>query len=75
MHNVLKKKHVREIWIRDVINDKVVNEFRLEGVNTIIKPENIICATEEHHEKLAVAIQREHQQPYVKNNLPPCGGG
>jgi phosphatidate phosphatase APP1 len=65
---------VREIWIRDVINDKAVNEFRLEGVNTIIKPEKIVCPTAEHHEKLAVAIQREHQRPYAKNNLPPCGG-
>jgi phosphatidate phosphatase APP1 len=65
---------VREIWIRDVINDKAVNEFRLEGVNTIIKPEKIVCPTADHHEKLAVAIQREHQRPYAKNNLPPCGG-
>ena len=66
---------VREIWIRDVINDKVVYEFRFEGVNTIIKPEKIVCPTEEHHEKLAAAIQREHERPYVKNNLPPCGSG
>lgn len=64
---------VREIWIRDVINDKAVNEFRFEGVNTIIQAEKIVCPTEEHYEKLAVAIQREHQRPYVKNNLPPCG--
>jgi phosphatidate phosphatase APP1 len=66
---------VREVWIRDVLNDKVVNEFRLEGVTEIIKPEKIVCATAEHHEKLAVAIQREHQRSYAKNNLPPCGGG
>ena len=65
---------VREVWIRDVINDKVVNEFRLQGVNTIIKPEKVVCPTEAHYEKLAVVIQREHQRPYVKNNLPPCHG-
>jgi phosphatidate phosphatase APP1 len=65
---------VREVWIRDVINDKAVNEFRFEGVNTIIKAEKIVCVTEEHHEKLTAAIQREHQRPYAKNNLPPCGG-
>lgn len=64
---------VREIWIRDVINDKAVNEFRFEGVDTIIQAEKIVCPTEDHHEKLAVAIQREHQRPYIKNNLPPCG--
>jgi len=66
---------VREIWIRDVINDEVVNEFRLEALNTIIKPEKIVCPTEEHYEKLAVHIQREYRQPYLKNNVPPCGGG
>jgi phosphatidate phosphatase APP1 len=66
---------VREIWIRDVINDKAVNEYRLEGVDTIIKPEKIVCATEAHHEKLAVALQRQYQRPYAKNNKPPCGAG
>jgi len=66
---------VREILIRDVINDKAVNEFRFEGVNTIIKPEKIVCPTDAHHEKLALAIQREYQRAYAKNNLPPCGGG
>src|SRR6185503_17819591 len=66
---------VREIWIRDVINDKAVNAFRLEGVNTIIEAEKIVCPTAEHHEKLTVVMQREHQRPYAKNNLPPCAGG
>jgi hypothetical protein len=58
-----------------VINDKAVNEFRLEGVDTIIKPEKIVCATEAHHEKLTVALQRQYQRPYAKNNKPPCGAG
>jgi phosphatidate phosphatase APP1 len=66
---------VREIWIRDVVNDEAVNNFRFKNVSTIIKAEEIVCATEEHHEKLAVVIQREHQVPYAKNTLPPCGGG
>jgi phosphatidate phosphatase APP1 len=66
---------VREIWIRDVVNDEQVNDFRLKGVDAIIKAEKIICATAEHHEKLAVIIQREHQLPYARNSLPPCGGG
>lgn len=65
---------VREIWIRDVVNDEAVNNFRLKDVSTIIKAEQIVCPTVEHHEKLAVVIQREHQVPYAKNNLPPCGG-
>jgi phosphatidate phosphatase APP1 len=66
---------VREVWIRDVVNDQAVNSFRFEGVTAIIKAEKIVCPTDEHYEKLAVAIQREHQRPYAKNSLPPCGGG
>ena len=64
---------VREIWIRDVVNDEAVNSFRFKGVDRIIKAEKIVCPTEEHFEKLAVIVQREHQVPYAKNNLPPCG--
>jgi phosphatidate phosphatase APP1 len=68
-------KRVREIWIRDVVNDQEVNGFRFTGVDTIIKADKIVCMTEEHHEKLAVHIQREHQFPYLKNTRPPCGAG
>lgn len=66
---------VREIWIRDVVNDASVNDFRLAGVETVIKAEKIVCATDEHHEKLAIALQREYGRPYAKNNLAPCGNG
>lgn len=68
-------RRVKEIWIRDVVNDQEVNSFRFSGVDTIIKAEKIVCATEEHHEKLAMVIQREHQVPYLKNTRPPCGAG
>lgn len=68
-------RRVREIWIRDVVNDQEVNGFRFTGVDTIIKAEKIVCPTEEHHEKLAVIIQREHQVQYIKNTRPPCGAG
>jgi phosphatidate phosphatase APP1 len=67
-------RRVREIWIRDVVNDEAVNKFRLEGIDKIIKPEKIVCPTQEHYEKLSVIIQREHQRSYSKNNLAPCGG-
>ncbi len=33
------------------------------------------AGTVSRDEKLAIAIQREHQRPYAKNNLPPCGRG
>jgi hypothetical protein len=62
---------VREIWIRDVVNDAVVNPYRLEGMR-VIPAEEISCATDEHYQKVAVIIQREHQRPYARNTLPPC---
>ena len=65
---------VKEIWIRDVVNDEAVNNFRFKQVSQIIKAEQIVFPTAEHHEKLTVVIQREHQVPYAKNTLPPCGG-
>ena len=65
---------VHEIWIRDVVNDEAVNKFRLDTVDRIIKPEKIVCLTDEHYEKLSVIIQREHQRAYSKNTLAPCGG-
>jgi phosphatidate phosphatase APP1 len=70
----LFRTRVKEIWIRDVVNDEAVNNFRLKEVSQIIKAEQIVCPTAEHHEKLAVVIQRDRQVPYAKNDLPPCGG-
>ena len=66
---------VREVWIRDVVNDEAVNNFRFDGVTTIIKAEQIVCTTDNHYEKLADHIRREYQRPYAKNTLAPCGGG
>jgi hypothetical protein len=65
-------ERVQEIWIRDVVNDAEVNPYRLDGMN-VIRAEEIVCATDEHFEKLAVIIQREHQRPYIRNVNPPCG--
>lgn len=64
---------VREVWIRDVVNDAVVNDRRFDGVEIIIQAEKIVCATQEHYEKLSVVLQREYGRQYVKNNMPPCG--
>lgn len=70
--DVRPKEQIQEIWIRDVVNDAEVNSYRLDGMK-VLKAEEIVCATEEHHEKLAVILQRVHQRPYVKNTAPPCG--
>lgn len=64
--NDLFHGQVEEIWIRDVLNDAEVNPYRLVDMK-VIKAEEIIRATDEHFQKLAVIIQREHQRPYVKN--------
>jgi hypothetical protein len=63
-------RQVQEVWIRDVVNDAEVNPYRLEGMR-VIEAEEISCSTDEHYQKMAVIIQREHQRPYVKNAA--CG--
>lgn len=61
---------VQEIRIRDVVNDNEVNQNRLEGMN-IVKAE-IICATQDHYEKLRAMIKGLHQPAYLPNTLAPC---
>jgi phosphatidate phosphatase APP1 len=62
---------VREIWIRDVLNDEEVNPYRLEGMN-MIKVDPAVCATIHHHEKLSVRLQERYGKPYIRNTAPPC---
>ncbi len=64
-------KQVKEIWIRDVVNDAVVNPDRLKGMN-VIKAEPIICATKSHYNKVSAMIESLNGPEYAKNTLPPC---
>jgi len=59
---------VREIWIRDVVNDAVVNDYRMDGVDRIIQAEKIVPPTQDHYDKLAVILQREYGRNYTRNN-------
>ena len=49
-------RQVKEIRIRDVINDQEVNHQRLDGMN-VIPAETIICATQSHYKKVAAMIK------------------
>jgi hypothetical protein len=57
---------VREVWIRDVLNDAEVNAYRLEGMSTI-KVEPPLRATTHHYQKLAMRLQELYNRPYVRD--------
>lgn len=68
----LRPAQVKEIVIRDVINDAVVNPFRLAGMTPIpVSPP--ICVEKTHFEKFSKKVKKlhpEHQGPYIRN--PAC---
>jgi len=66
-----RPQHVQEIWIRDVVNDDVVNHDRLEGMK-IVKAEPIICASPGHYTKLADMLKGLHRSSYAENRVAPC---
>jgi len=74
VYRAIRDKHpqqVQEIWIRDVVNDDVVNHDRLEGMK-IIKAEPIICASPSHYKKLSALIEGLRRPTYARNKLSPC---
>lgn len=62
---------VKEIRIRDVVNDDEINHERLNGM-TLIKALPIICATNDHYQKLAKMLKHLRRPSYAENTLPPC---
>jgi phosphatidate phosphatase APP1 len=75
VYNEIKKNRpaqVKEIWIRDVINDDIVNHFRLAGM-TVIPVNPPICIADKHFEHLSAKIKQVYpKETYVKNPAPPC---
>jgi hypothetical protein len=74
VYRVIRDKHpqqIQEIWIRDVVNDDVVNHDRLEGMK-IIKAEPIICASPGYYQKLSTMLAGLHRPAYARNKLSPC---
>lgn len=74
VYRVIRDKHpqqVQEIWIRDVVNDDVVNHDRLQGMK-LLKAEPIICASSKHYDKLSAMLAGLHRPAYARNELSPC---
>ncbi len=76
VYNEVRKRRpaqVKEIWIRDVLNDDVVNHHRLEGM-TVIPVNPPICIEDQHFEHLEEKMSEIYPtRPYKRNEAPPCG--
>ena len=72
VYNEIKKKRpaqVKEIVIRDVINDDLVNHFRLAGM-TVIPVNPPICVEDKHFKNLLEKMKQFHPETYNRN--PAC---
>lgn len=72
VYNEIRKQRpaqVQEIRIRDLINDNVVNNFRLQGM-TVIPVDPIVCVGDKHFDNLLEKMKEHHPEKYVRN--PAC---
>jgi phosphatidate phosphatase APP1 len=77
VYNEIKKNdrrgQVTEIVIRDVINDNVVNPWRLAGMTPIpVNPP--ICIEQTHFDHLSIKVEKFHPErpkPYIRNSACP----
>lgn len=76
VYSEIKKRRpaqVKEIWIRDVINDNVVNHFRLEGM-TVIPVNPPVCVEDNHFIHLSKKVKEIYPtQTLKRNTTAPCG--
>jgi hypothetical protein len=75
-NEILKNRpgQVKEIWIRDVVNDADpnANPYRLEGMK-VIRVEPPVCVEEGHFQSLSVKMKQLHAgREYKRNTAPPC---
>jgi hypothetical protein len=71
-----RPNQVKEIRIRDLINDADpnANPYRLEGM-VIIKADPVICVDEDHFKSLSKKLKEiDATVTYRRNTSPPCGG-
>lgn len=71
-----RPNQVKEIRIRDLINDADpnANPYRLEGM-VIIKADPVICVDEDHFKSLSKKLKEiDPTKTYKRNTAPPCGG-
>ena len=76
VYNEIRRKRgnqVKEIRIRDVINDNDVNAnpYRMEGMQ-VIKVEQIVCISEEHFKNLSAKMEQIYKREYRRNAASPC---
>ncbi|HEV7474884.1 MAG TPA: App1 family protein [Pyrinomonadaceae bacterium] len=75
VYNEIRKwrpAQVKEIIIRDVINDDAMNHFRLESM-TIIKVNPPVCVERKHFDDLKKKIKEKYPtETYQRNSAPPC---
>src|SRR5437660_5243561 len=72
VYSEIKKKRpaqVKEIVIRHVINDDLVNHFRLAGM-TVIPVNPPICVEDKHFKNLLAKMKQFHPETYNRN--PAC---
>ena len=76
VYNEIRKRRpaqVKEVWIRDVINDNALNPFRLEGM-TVIPVNPPVCVAKKHFDHLDEKMKEKYPtQTYRRNTSPPCG--
>lgn len=58
-------KQVKEIWIRDVVNDAEINPDRLKGMK-VIPADPKICATPKHHDQVSAMIKALSGNAYAQ---------
>jgi hypothetical protein len=71
-----RPNQVKEIRIRDLINDADpnANPYRLEGM-VIIKADPVICVDEDHFKSLSKKLKEiDPTKTYRRITSPPCGG-
>ncbi len=71
-----RPNQVKEIRIRDLINDSDpnANPDRLEGM-VITKVDPVICVDEDHFKSLSKKLKEiDSTKTYRRNTSPPCGG-
>ncbi len=75
VYNEIRKgrpKQIKEIIIRDVINDNLVNPFRLEGM-TVIPVNPPVCVEKKHFDHLFAKMKEIYPtKTYRRNTKPPC---
>jgi Uncharacterized conserved protein (DUF2183) len=66
-----KRDQVKEIWIRDLINDSDprANPYRFEGM-TILKVSTVLCVEDKYFEKLSKEMRQRH--PNREYRRPSC---